>query len=438
MAIYHLSIKMISRSSGRSVVAAAAYRAGEKLKDEELGKIQDYTRKGGVIMSEIMLPKYASGRLKDRETLWNEVQRVEKSSNSQLAREVEVALPIEMTREEQVQCIREFIRASFVSEGMIADWALHDKESENPNPHVHILLSVRGFTPEGTWDKKKRSVYLRDEKGNKIPEMDPKTGLQKVRVREGKGEEKLWKREYIPSNDWNDRSKAEEWRKSWADHCNRYLAPDKMIDHRSFERRGLNIYPTMHEGVTARKIMRKGKISSRHEENILIKEHNRNKAGVYWDMIDLLEYMIQKARDMYDRIQRLGSRISEISRERGFVRATREAADRDRGVIKREQHTTEGKREPSEGYREFEERTRGVPEEKPGILYSRGYNNGRLYCGVRGGLSAIRERAQIVGDAMPEYGIKHCRHIKSLTARLYSEELEKHIKIIKRGKIHRR
>ena len=305
MAIYHMSIKMVSRSYGKSAVAAAAYRAGELLEDEELGKVQDYTHKRGVVMSQILLPENAPDRLHDRETLWNEVQRVEKTSNAQLAREVEVALPVEMSREEQIECVTDFINECFVSRGMIADWALHDREVENPNPHVHILLTVRGFTEDGKWDKKKRSEYVRDENGDKVPEIDPETGKQKVRIREGKGVEKIWKRIYIPANDWSDRSKAEEWRRSWADHCNRYLSPDQQIDHRSFERQGIDRIPTIHEGVVARSIEKKGGISDRRKINQDITWSNYLMDSLKAKAKELAEYVKEKARDVYEKVKKL-------------------------------------------------------------------------------------------------------------------------------------
>ena len=144
MAIYHCSVKIIGRSSGRSAVASAAYRVGEKLKDKETGIIHDYTKKGGVIYREVMLCQNAPKEYQDRETLWNEVQKIEKVSNAQLAREIEVALPIEMSRSEQIQAVQRYVREKFVSAGMCADWALHDKG--DGNPHAHIMLTTRPIT----------------------------------------------------------------------------------------------------------------------------------------------------------------------------------------------------------------------------------------------------------------------------------------------------
>ena len=207
MAIYHCSIKLIGRSGGRSAVASAAYRSGEKLLNEETGILHDFTRKSGVVMSEILLPVNAPDRFHDRQTLWNEVQKVEKRSDAQLAREVEVALPNELTNAQQIECVRSYIKDNFTSKGMIADWALHDKG--DGNPHAHIMLSVREIDENEKWTSKQKSVFAnaRDDKGRpvydpslpsydlkdkentsqyRIPVLD-ENGNQKTRERKGNG-----------------------------------------------------------------------------------------------------------------------------------------------------------------------------------------------------------------------------------------------------------
>ena len=140
IAIYHCSIKIVSRGKGKSAVAAAAYRAGEKLTNEWDGLTHDYTRKGGVVHSEIMLPPHAPPSFSDRSILWNSVEQIEKSNNSQLAREIEIALPVELSREEQTRLVREYCSSQFVSKGMCADFNIHD--TGNGNPHAHILLTI--------------------------------------------------------------------------------------------------------------------------------------------------------------------------------------------------------------------------------------------------------------------------------------------------------
>ena len=324
MAIYHCSIKIISRSGGRSAVACAAYRAGEKLYDKETGTLQDYTSKGGVILSEIKLPEDAPEYLRDRETLWNEVQLVEKQKDAQLAREIEVAFPKEFSREQQLFCAWDFINENFTSKGMIADWALHDKG--DGNPHAHIMLTVREVDKDGKWMKKQKSVFAntRDKDGVPIydpdfPSYDPKNktatakyripdldenGNQKVRIRKGKGTEKLWVRINVPVNDWNDRSKAEEWRASWAKCCNRYLEKDKQIDHRSYARQGIEQEPTVHEGITARKMERSGRTADRCEINRNIKSRNRFLEGIRNLSKEIKEFIYEKVRPVIEGIRR--------------------------------------------------------------------------------------------------------------------------------------
>ena len=127
MAIYHCSIKIIGRSTGRSATSTAAYRAGVKIYDDELGETFDYSKKRGVAFSEVLLCANAPEEFIDREKLWNSVQAIETQKNAQLCREIEVALPVELSREEQIKLVREYIRQHFTSNGMCADWALHDK-----------------------------------------------------------------------------------------------------------------------------------------------------------------------------------------------------------------------------------------------------------------------------------------------------------------------
>ena len=362
MAIYHCSIKLIGRSGGRSAVASAAYRSGEKLLNEETGITHDFTKKGGVVMSEILLPANAPKRYLDRQTLWNEVQKVEKRSDAQLAREIEVALPSELTRTQQIECVRKFINDNFTSKGMIADWALHDKG--DGNPHAHIMLSVRAIDENEKWEKKLKSVFAnsRDDKGRPVydsalPSYNPKdkentakyripvldeNGNQKTRVRSGKGTEYLWERINIPANDWDDHSKAEEWRRSWAEHCNRYLAPDKQIDHRSYKRQGLDIEPTIHEGVTARQIVQRGNVSDRCEINKSIKERNLIRRKLKETFDELTAFIIEKARTIYGRYTEFRRHTADPSKTGRDVKNVRGTAGRDRRSGKADFRTDAG------------------------------------------------------------------------------------------------
>ena len=268
MAIYHCSIKIVGRSTGRSATSAAAYRAGVKIYDEELGEIFDYSKKRGVAFSEVLLCPNAPEKFIDREKLWNSVQAIETQKNAQLCREIEVSLPVELSREDQIRLVREYVKQNFTCSGMCADWALHDKG--DGNPHAHILLTVRPLKSNGEWGSKRKDSYALDDQGNKIPVIDPNTGKQKI----GSRGRKMWERISVPSTDWNDQSRAEEWRKGWADVCNKYLQGRARVDHRSYARQGKKQLPTMHEGYVARKIAKRGKKSTIIEYNADVRRTN--------------------------------------------------------------------------------------------------------------------------------------------------------------------
>lgn len=329
MSIYHCSIKIISRAGGRSAVASAAYRSGEKLYNDETGIVHDFTIKGGVIMNEIILPTNAPARYGNREILWNEVQQIEKRSDAQFAREIEVALPTEMSRANQTECVRNYINENFVGKGMIADWALHDKK--DGNPHAHIMLTMRGIDEHEEWLQKQKTVFAnaRDTQGRAVynpdlPSYDSKdrentsqyripvlneNGDQKTRVRKGKGTEYLWEKISIPMNDWNEHWQAEVWRSSWAEHCNKYLDKEYQIDHRSYERLGIDKEPTIHEGVTARQIETEGKVADRCQINREIKERNSIREQMKELAKELTQIITEKARSIYGRFKELrGSR----------------------------------------------------------------------------------------------------------------------------------
>ena len=259
IAIYHCSIKIVSRGKGKSAVAAAAYRSGEKLTNEWDGLTHDYTKKGGVVHSEILLPAHAPPAFSDRSTLWNSVELSEKSNNAQLAREVEIALPVELSREEQTRLVREYCSSQFVSKGMIADFNLHD--TGGGNPHAHILLTMRPLDEKGAWLPKSKKEYVFDENG------------EKIRLPSGR-----YKTRKVDLVDWNNRENAEIWRRAWADLANEFLAQNnrpERIDHRSYERQGVEKIPTVHVGVSATQMEKKGIVTERGELNRNIMAANR-------------------------------------------------------------------------------------------------------------------------------------------------------------------
>ncbi|EKN2756696.1 MobA/MobL family protein [Shigella sonnei] len=230
MAIYHLSMKIISRSSGYSAVASAAYRSGSLMLDERTGLTHDYTRKSGVAEAVILTPATAPAWCTNRAELWNAVEKAERRKNSQLAREIELAIPHELPQDAARETVLAFVRENFVSQGMIADVAFH--HMDKTNPHAHIMLTTRAIGPAGFSGK----------------------------VR-----------------DWNDRTHAETWRASWADHANRALANagyQEEIDHRSYERQGLEKTPGIHLGKSACAMETRGIETERGEQNRLINRLN--------------------------------------------------------------------------------------------------------------------------------------------------------------------
>lgn len=259
MAIYHLSIKIISRGKGKSAVAASAYRSGEKIKNEYDGIVHDFTRKGGIAHTEILLPQNAPQEFSNRSVLWNSVEKIEKSKNSQLAREIEIALPKELNREKQINLVREYVKENFVKVGMCADIALHDKN--DGNPHAHILLTMRPLNEDTTWGAKSKKEYILDENG------------EKVKLKNGN-----YKTRKIDTVDWNEQEKAEEWRKAWSDITNKYLEENSIqekVDHRSYQRQGIEQIPTIHLGVSASQMEKKGIVTDRGNINREIKHQNK-------------------------------------------------------------------------------------------------------------------------------------------------------------------
>lgn len=269
MSIYHCSIKNISRSSGRSAVACAAYRSGEELEDLETGITHDYRKKTGIAFAEIFLCKNAPERFQNREELWNEVEKIEKATDARLAREIEVAIPRELSLEEMKNLVAGYAKM-LTEEGMCVDAAIHLKVG---NPHAHLMCTTRKIKADGTWDQKEKKVYALDEFGNKIPVIDQETREQKIGAR-GR---RIWKRVTVAANDLNAKENVEKWRKMWSEHCNAYLEPEQQIDHRSYERQGKkDVIPTIHEGYAAREMEKRGKLAERCEINREIAAANRD------------------------------------------------------------------------------------------------------------------------------------------------------------------
>ena len=263
MALFHLSVTQTKRSAGQSAIASAAYRAGEKLYSEYYGEYSDYTRKGGVICSDILLPSHAPPEYADRQTLWNAVEKAERGKNAQLAYSFDIALQNEFSLEENIALARQFLLENFVSRGMVVDFAVHQPDREDggiPNPHFHVLCPIRPIEQNGKWGLKQRRVYELDEDGNRIRDADGNFIFNAV-----------------PTTDWGRPETLEYWRQTWAELCNAKFAEkglDVRIDHRSYERQGVELLPTVHEGATVRAMEKKGIRTDKGEFNRWIKATN--------------------------------------------------------------------------------------------------------------------------------------------------------------------
>ena len=323
MAIFHMNVRVVSRGiggGGRGAVSVAAYNAGDKLKDFETGKTISKTGKTEVVYSEIDLCKGAPKEFNDRETLWNAVQKKEVRSDAQLARNLEFSIPKEVTdRNQQIEMIRRYVQEQFVSKGMIADWSIHDKG--DGNPHCHCLLTMRGINEKtGDWaDYKMRSTYKLDASGNRIPRLDA-NGNQMVRDRtaQGKGIEKLWERVNIPATPWNSPKNVELWREAWADVCNNELKKLNVdsVDHRSFERQGIDRLPTIHEGWEARQMEKEGLVSDRCQENrrVEVVNHFLGEIESKTDNHNLVHFIIEKVSEIGSKITTIPEMIKAVTK----------------------------------------------------------------------------------------------------------------------------
>lgn len=226
MAIYRLSAGVMKRSAGQSAVACAAYRAADRLDDARTGQVHNYTRRHGVLHAEILAPENAPDWMRDRAQLWNAVEKAEKRKDAQLAREVQLALPHELTHEQRVDLVRSFVIEEFVKKGMIADLAIHkpDRQGDQRNEHAHVMLTMRELAGDG-FGKKERS--------------------------------------------WNETEQLHAWRESWAKHVNRGLevhGHEARVDHRSYAAQGVEIQPEPKLGPIVTEMERRGVRTDRGDE----------------------------------------------------------------------------------------------------------------------------------------------------------------------------
>ena len=339
MAIYHLQAKVIQRSKGRSVIAAAAYRAAEALYDAELGRTQNFLAKSGVVHSEILLPREAPARWLDRETLWNEVTAVERRHDAVLAREIELAVPRELSQAEAIALVRDFVREQFVARGMVADLNVHWGQAKDgtPQPHAHVLLTMRRIDPAGGVERRREyeaagrgqdtergrrraphgarnpSAAAGDGRGSDPDHPQAAAGYQDAaetddladrligggppkaastgrlarliaaaRLRLGlRRLEATDKAGFgLKERDWNDKALLRVWRERWAEMANARLAElghDVRIDHRSHAARGIDLEPQNKIGPAGARRAARGEDAERADEHRAIARRNGEK-----------------------------------------------------------------------------------------------------------------------------------------------------------------
>ena len=283
MAIYHYHMQIIGRSgsgsataacayASGSVVAGAAYRSGENISCKHDGKIHDYTHKKGIVHTEIMLPENAPDNFYNRETLWNAVELKNKRHDAQLARECDMALPVELSLKEQVELVREYVKTNFTDKGICADFAIHDNGTGNP--HTHIMFTMDKVSEKGI------GTRLDEEKASQY---------------------------------FNQKKRLLGWREDWARVCNKHLEKKgitERIDHRSFVERGINKIPTIHMGKHAHQLEKKGLRTERGDINRNIAQRNME--------IDKINAQIVKLESKKQQIERIQVSI------RGAIKQSKE------------------------------------------------------------------------------------------------------------------
>ena len=274
IAIYHFNVKVVSRGKNASAVAKAAYISGEKIKNSYDGVPHDYRKKKEIVHKEILLPSNAPPEFMKRAVLWNAVEQAEKRKNSQTAKHIDAALPVEISRDEQIDLVRNFCLQCFVSRGMCADFAIHDKG--DGNPHVHILLTTRRV----------------DENGFTVKDRS-----------------------------WNNKSLLLEWRKLWADWCNHklYAVYDERIDHRSYAAQGIDKIPQVHLSAAACAIEKKGYHTDKGSRNrrIVLRNLDIEIEKQKRELIDIRAERIQLRTDYLETI--VGCQYCEMQKLEGAI-----------------------------------------------------------------------------------------------------------------------
>ena len=294
MSLYHFHVTQIKRSKGYSAMAAAVYRAGEKLYCDYYGETFDFTRKKGVLHSEIILPENTPEEFRDRQFLWDSVESNEKHPKAQLAYSFDIALQNEFTIEENIKLAREFILENFTKKGMIADWAVHQpdkRKGQIPNPHFHVLCPMRRLNKDGKWEAKQKREYVLDGNGNRVKDRNGKDRFNAV-----------------PTTDWGSPESLRKWRKNWEAKVNDKFREKGLescfIDCGSYEDRNIDKIPQIHEGAAARRMEEKGIPTDKVSYNRWVKATS-----------EALRKVAEEIRSIREMIKRAKCFIEELKKE---------------------------------------------------------------------------------------------------------------------------
>lgn len=330
MSIYSCHISNVSRAKGSSSCATLSYISAEKVREDRTGELYQYGRSERVMEVGTILPKGAPSEYQDPKKLFNAIENYETASNARTAKKIMVALPREFDLEKQKEVIENYIKENITAQGYACTYAIHI-DKENSNPHAHILIANRQINDRGEWSTKSRKEYALDEKGERIPQLD-ENGEQKL----GKRNEKLWKRVSVQVNPLDKKETLENLREGWAVECNKHLAQEQQIDHRSLAEQGKEEEPTIHEGYVARKIEKQGGVSELCEQNRQITQRNNLLKQIQAELKNIKEklsaFVQEKGASINDRIGELLKRRNAIKSGRGITDGERATAIPDRTV----------------------------------------------------------------------------------------------------------
>lgn len=304
MAIFHMSISNVSRAKGSSSCASLAYIAASKVYEDRTHQTYSYGRKERVMKVATLLPDGAPTAYADATQLFNAIEKYEQASNARTAKKIVVALPRELSLDGSDEILTDFIRDNLCANGYCATYAIH-RDKDGNNPHAHILVANRQINKKGEWSSKRKMEYALDEKGERIPLIDKKTGKQKV----DKRNRKQWKRISAEQNPLDKKQFLEQLREAWAVECNKHLSQEDRIDHRSNAARGIDDIPTIHEGYAARAMEARGDVSDRMEINRHIRLKN-----------DLIHQLIETLKEIRDKVLNVNiERLAKHDHENGWV-----------------------------------------------------------------------------------------------------------------------